>query len=103
VRPDGTPNLSPKASVTPRDDDHLVFADISSPRTVLDPRANPAIEIDVVDPLLRESWRFKGRAEAVILPVHDRGVSEEEVRASWKRYWEALEAGRAPRPPDGDF
>ena len=33
VCPDGTPNLSPKATTTVWDDDHLVYADIRSPNT----------------------------------------------------------------------
>lgn len=32
--PDVTPSLSPKATVTLRDDDHLAFADSAPPRTV---------------------------------------------------------------------
>ena len=44
------------------DDDHLVFADICSPGTVANLRHKPAIEINVVDPILRKGYRFKGRA-----------------------------------------
>jgi uncharacterized protein len=60
---DGTPNLSPKGTTTVWDDTHLVFADIRSPRTVLNLRENPAIEINMVDPIVRKGYRFKGRAE----------------------------------------
>jgi uncharacterized protein len=63
VRPDGTPNLSPKGTTTVWDDDHLLFADIRSPRTVDNLRANPAIEVNVVDPIRRKGWRFRGRGE----------------------------------------
>ncbi|HZO70925.1 MAG TPA: pyridoxamine 5'-phosphate oxidase family protein [Ktedonobacteraceae bacterium] len=59
---DGTPNLSPKGTVACWDDDHLIFADIVSPGTVANLRHNPAIEINVVDPLVRKGYRFKGRA-----------------------------------------
>ena len=62
VCPDGTPNLSPKGTTAVCDDDHLVFADIHSPRTVANLRANPAVEINVVDPLTRKGFRFKGAA-----------------------------------------
>jgi predicted pyridoxine 5'-phosphate oxidase superfamily flavin-nucleotide-binding protein len=34
VCPDGTPNLSPKGTISVWDDDHLVFADIRSPGTI---------------------------------------------------------------------
>ena len=66
VCPDGSPNLSPKATMRVWDDDHLVFADIASPGTVANIRQNPAVEINIVDPLIRKVYRFKGTAE--ILP-----------------------------------
>jgi len=62
---DGSPNLSPKGTTTIWDDDHLVFADISSPRTVENLRINPVAEINVVDPVVRKGYRFKGRAEVI--------------------------------------
>ena len=62
VCPDGSPNLSPKGTTAVWDDDHLVFADICSPQTVANLRANPAVEINVVDPIVRKGYRFKGRA-----------------------------------------
>jgi hypothetical protein len=65
VCPNGTPNLSPKGTTAVLDDDHLVFADIHSPRTVANLRANPAIEINVVDVLTRKGFRFKGAARIV--------------------------------------
>jgi hypothetical protein len=60
VCPDGTPNLSPKGTVAAWDDDHLIFADICSPRTVANLRANPAVEVNVVDQFARRGYRFKG-------------------------------------------
>ena len=65
VTPDGKPNLSPKGTTTVWDDDHLVFADIASPNTILNLRANPSIEINVVDQTLRKGYRFKGIAEVL--------------------------------------
>ena len=62
---DGTPNLSPKGTTAVWDDDHLVFADIRSPGSVTNIRHNPAVEINVVDPLLRKGYRFKGRARVL--------------------------------------
>ena len=58
---DGTANLSPKGTVTVLDDDHLMFADLASPQTVKNLRTNPSIEINVVDPVIRKGFRFKGR------------------------------------------
>jgi predicted pyridoxine 5'-phosphate oxidase superfamily flavin-nucleotide-binding protein len=65
VRPDGTPNLSPKGTTAAWDDDHIVFADICSPQTVANLRVNPAVEINVVDPILRKGFRFRGTAEVI--------------------------------------
>ena len=62
VCPDGTPNLSPKGTTTIWDDDHLVFADIRSPATTANLLLNPILEINVVDPIIRKGYRFKGRA-----------------------------------------
>lgn len=63
VRPDGTPNLSPKATTTVWDDDHLIFADLRSPGTVANVRQNPSVEVNVVDLFLRKGYRFRGTAE----------------------------------------
>lgn len=63
VSEDGTPNLSPKGSTYVLDDDHLFFADIRSPRTVANIRRGSTVEVNVVDPLVRKGYRFKGPAE----------------------------------------
>jgi uncharacterized protein len=65
VCPDGTPNLSPKGTTLVLDADHLVFADICSPTTMENLAHNPAIEINVVDPIRRKGYRFKGQARIV--------------------------------------
>jgi predicted pyridoxine 5'-phosphate oxidase superfamily flavin-nucleotide-binding protein len=65
VRPEGAPNLSPKGTTAVWDDDHLVFADICSPDTIANLRVNPAVEINVVDPLARKGYRFKGTARVL--------------------------------------
>jgi predicted pyridoxine 5'-phosphate oxidase superfamily flavin-nucleotide-binding protein len=65
VCPDGSPNLSPKGTTAVLDDDHLVFADVRSPRTVANLRANPAVEINIVDVATRKGFRFKGTARIV--------------------------------------
>ena len=61
VCPDGTPNLSPKGTTTVWDDDHLMFADIRSPQSVRNIEHNASVEINVVDPLVRKGYRFKGK------------------------------------------
>jgi uncharacterized protein len=65
VCPDGTPNLSPKGTVAVWDDEHLIFADLRSPRTVRNLRQNPAVEVNVVDPIARTGYRFKGEGSVI--------------------------------------
>lgn len=75
VCPDGTPNLSPKGTTAIWDDDHLVFLDLASPGTVANIEAgNGVVEVNVVDPIRRKGYRFKGRAE-----VHRDGPRFEDV------------------------
>lgn len=66
VNEDGTPNLSPRGTLAVWDDDTLIFADIRSPGTTRNLRRNPAVAINVVDPMLRKGYRFAGQAA-----VHD--------------------------------
>lgn len=66
---DGSPNLSPKGTTYVLDDDHLFFADIRSPQTVANIRRGSLVEVNVVDPLVRKGYRFKGPGE-----IHDRGT-----------------------------
>lgn len=60
VSHDNTPNLSPKGTISVWDDEHLVFADIKSPNTIKNLEKNPALEINVVNPITRKGYRFKG-------------------------------------------
>ena len=62
VSSDGSPNLSPKGTITILDDSRLVFANIRSPQTVENLTKNPSIEINVIDPFSRMGYRFKGMA-----------------------------------------
>ena len=65
VCPDGTPNLSPKGTTIMWGDEHLAFLHIHSPGTVENLAANPSIEVNVVDPIVRKGYRFKGHAEVL--------------------------------------
>jgi predicted pyridoxine 5'-phosphate oxidase superfamily flavin-nucleotide-binding protein len=76
---DNSPNLSPKGTIAVWDDDHLVFANIRSPGTIANLRRNPAIEINVVDPIVRKGYRFKGTASIV-----EAGAEYAEVTASFR-------------------
>lgn len=76
---DNTPNLSPKGTITVWDDDHLVFANIRSPQTISNLRRNAAVEINVVDPMVRKGYRFKGTA--IVLEA---GAKYDEVAAFFR-------------------
>src|SRR4051812_39274398 len=70
VAADGTPTLSPRGTPDVWDDDRLWFADVCSPQTVANVRRGSQVEVNVVDPLARKGYRFKGPAE-----VHEPGSS----------------------------
>jgi predicted pyridoxine 5'-phosphate oxidase superfamily flavin-nucleotide-binding protein len=80
VCPDGTPSVSPKGTTAAWDDDHLVFANIRSPGTLANLRANPSAEVNVVDPFLRKGYRFKGVAS-----ILDAGSVYEQVIAFYRK------------------
>lgn len=63
VSADGTPNLSPKGTTAVYDPEHLMFAELRSPQTLANLEANPSIEVNMVDPIVRKGWRFRGNAE----------------------------------------
>ena len=75
----GTPNLSPKGTITVLDGDHLVFANIRSPQTIANLRHNSTIEINVVDPMVRKGYRFKGTAT-----ILDSGATYDQLTATYK-------------------
>ena len=76
VCPDGTPNLSPKGTTTVWDDDHLVFANIRSPRTLANLRQNANVEVNVVDQFVRKGYRFKGVASILESgPLYDKVIA----------------------------
>ena len=62
---DGSPNLSPKGTMLVLDDDHIMFGEIRSPITIKNLLANPAMEINFVDPMARTGYRFKGDARII--------------------------------------
>ena len=64
VSPDNTLNLSPKGTIIVWNND-LIFADIKSPNTIANLKKNPSIEINVVDPLIRRGYRFKGEGKII--------------------------------------
>jgi len=126
VDSDGKPNLSPKGTIIAWTSEVLAFADIRSPDTVKNLQNNPYVEINVIDPLLRKGYLFKGQARiikdnslyeeilsnyrkkgikspinSIVLvdvsdvsevtsPLYDLGISEQEIKSKWKKYFESL-------------
>ena len=89
VTPDGRPNLSPKGTTTVFDASHLMFADVASPQTVANLASNPSVEVNVVDPIVRKGYRFKGHAvvytsgdafEEAIAVLRERGFTTKRER-----------------------
>ena len=82
ISPDGKPSVSPKG-IRIFDDAHLFLCDMTSPNTVKNLRANPFIELNVVDIFSRRGYRFSGEAsihtddalyETAKQRVHDEGI-----------------------------
>ncbi len=63
VSDNNTPNLSPKGTIIVWDSETLAFADIRSPDTIKNLKSNPNLEINVIDPILRKGFLFKGTAK----------------------------------------
>jgi len=83
VRPDGTPNLSPKGTTAVWDDDHLVFANIRSPGTLANLRHNANVEVNVVDPFVRKGYRFRGVASVIEAgTLYDQAIAFYKKRGS---------------------
>lgn len=60
---EGKPNVSAKGSFRVLDDDHVIFADINSPRTITNLKENPDISILVVHPRTLKGCRIWGKGE----------------------------------------
>ena len=126
VSEDNSPNLSPKGTIIGWNSETLVFADIRSPDTMHNLEKNPIVEINVIDPLLRKGFLFKGKSKivkngqtfnkilshyrtkgikspinAIVLvtisdikevtsPLYDLGATEEEIKSTWKKYFQDL-------------
>ena len=92
VNDDGTPNLSPKATLATVDDDHVAFCDLASPRTLANIAFRPAVEVNTVDLIRRKGWRLAGTARVV-----DGGTEFESLAALFRGRGSNLDgAGRQP-------
>jgi len=62
---EGKPNVSPKGSFRVLDDEHVVFADIASPRTIANLRENPQVSAIILNPATLGGCRIWGKAEII--------------------------------------
>ena len=62
---DGKPNVSAKGSFRVFDDDHVIFADINSPRTIANLKENPNVSTLVVHPRTLKGCRIWGKGEII--------------------------------------
>lgn len=76
----GKPNVSAKGSLRVLDDDHVIFADIASPRTLANIKENPQVAIICLDAPARKGCRIWGRGE-----ILDSGDLFDETVAEYAR------------------
>ncbi|MEE8413588.1 MAG: pyridoxamine 5'-phosphate oxidase family protein [Dehalococcoidales bacterium] len=77
---DGKPNVSAKGSFKVLDDDHVIFNDMNSPRTIANLKENPQISIMCLDSN-RRSCRIWGTAEVLDSgPLFDEAVTAMAAR-----------------------
>ncbi|MFC2002581.1 pyridoxamine 5'-phosphate oxidase family protein [Chloroflexota bacterium] len=60
---EGKPNVSPKGSFRVLDDEHVLFANIASPRTIANLKENPQLTAIIFDRSTRKGCRIWGEAE----------------------------------------
>jgi uncharacterized protein len=61
----GKPNVSAKGSLRVIDDEHVLFADVHSPRTVANIRENPQVAIICLDAVAHKGCRIWGKGEVM--------------------------------------
>ncbi len=60
---EGKPNVSPKGSFRVLDDEHVIFANIASPRTIANLKENPQLTAIIFDRSTRKGCRIWGKAK----------------------------------------
>jgi predicted pyridoxine 5'-phosphate oxidase superfamily flavin-nucleotide-binding protein len=61
----GKPNVSAKGSMRVLDDEHVLFADVASPRTIANIKENPQVAVICLDASARKGCRIWGKGEIV--------------------------------------
>ena len=59
---EGKPKFSAHESLRVLDDDHLVFVDVRSPRTIANLKENPQVAVICINPATRKGCRIWGKA-----------------------------------------
>lgn len=59
----GKPNVSAKGSLRVLDDEHVLFADIASPRTIANIKENPQVAVICLNASARKGCRIWGKGE----------------------------------------
>ena len=77
----GKPNVSAKGSFRVLDDEHVIFTDVNSPRTVANLMENPQISIICLDAASRRSCRIWGTAQVLDSgPLYDEAAAAMAAR-----------------------
>jgi predicted pyridoxine 5'-phosphate oxidase superfamily flavin-nucleotide-binding protein len=76
----GKPNVSAKGSLRVLDDEHVVFADIASPRTVANIRENPQVAVICLDAAARKGCRIWGKGS-----IFDSGELFDQLTAEYAK------------------
>lgn len=73
----GKPNVSAKGSLRVLDDEHVLFADVASPRTIANVKENPQVAVICLDAVARKGCRIWGRGEVLNSgELFDKAVAE---------------------------
>ena len=59
---DNIPNVSPKEIFASYKEDHIIIANIASPKTVKNIKENPNVCVSFIDVLIQKGYQLKGRA-----------------------------------------
>ena len=60
---DGQPNVSPKNTFTYYETDNVIIANIASPQSVMNIKANPRVCVSFIDVLVQKGFKLTGQAE----------------------------------------
>ncbi|MEN1784729.1 MAG: pyridoxamine 5'-phosphate oxidase family protein [Bacteroidota bacterium] len=74
---EGVPNVSPKEIFSYYESNKILVANIASPQTLRNIKANPFVCLSAIDILVQQGFQFKGQAE--ILTRKATGYTEKEA------------------------